>query len=239
MKANRAKDSYKSWQQKNRKSWIYFDALSLIRRLKIRYLPIFMFWVFLTAFICIKSSPLVAQIKTTQILETHSLNSLQQGKKLYEAGQFNQSIELLQQAVNNYQKQGNKLRQAIALSNLALVYQQLGQLNEAQQAIIQSLNLLEQLPSAQNLAVFASSLNIQGSIQLDLGQTEDALETWQGAEAIYQQLDDQNGVIRTRLNQAQAWQILGFYRRGLNILTELKQELELEPNSLTKADRLL
>ena len=238
MKANRAKNSYRWWRQMGKKRFISWNYRQFIRCLKIGYLPIFMLLVFLTAFFCIVTSPVVAQMKPSQTAETPSFYSLQQGKKLYEAGRFNESIELLQQAVSNYEKQGDKLRQAIALSNLALVYQKSGQLNEAQQEITQSFNLLEQLSPTQNLAVFASSLNIQGSIQLDLGQAEEALKTWQRGETIYRQLDDRNGVVRTRLNQAQAWQILGFYRRGLNILTELKQQLELEPNSLIKAVEL-
>ncbi len=221
-----------------KKSFISWDYRRFIRHLKIRYLPIFILLIFLTACFCILTSPVVAQIKTVQSTKASSLNFLQQGKKLYEVGQLNESIKLLQQAVSNYQKQGDKLRQAIALSNLALVYQKSGQLNEAQQAITQSLNLLEQYSLAQNLAVFASSLNIQGSIQLDLGQSEEALKTWQRGEAIYQQLDDQNGIIHTRLNQAQAWQVLGFYRRSLNTLSQLKEKLESEPISLIKAIQL-
>ena len=238
MTGSKPKNHYKWWPKKNKTSWIYFDYQRFIRRLKIRYLPVFILLVFLTAFCCITNYPVVAQIKTLQTAKTPALNFLQKGKKLYEADQFNESIELLQQAVSDYEKQGDKVRQAIALSNLALVYQKSGQLNSAQQAITESLNLLEQFSPTQNLAVFASSLNIQGSIQLDLGQTEEALKTWQRGENIYQQLNDKNGVIRTRLNQAQAWQILGFYRRGLNILTELKQELESKPNSIIKAVEL-
>lgn len=50
----------------------------------------------------------------------------QQGGALYEAGRFAETAEVLQQAVQNYQQQGDDLRQAIALSNLALTYQQFG-----------------------------------------------------------------------------------------------------------------
>ncbi|MBE9045851.1 CHAT domain-containing protein [Pleurocapsales cyanobacterium LEGE 10410] len=214
------------WWQRTYRTWLD-RARSLNRRFK-RSSLLFLCLACLTAYICLTSYPVVAQ----------NQNYLQQGKQLYEAGRFNQASELLQQAARDYQQRGDKLRQAIALSNLALVYQESGRLTEARSAINQSLSLLEPLPSSPKLAVIASSLNIQGSIQLDWGQPEAALKTWQRGEAIYRQLDNKNGVVRTRLNQAQAWQILGFYRRGLNILTELRAELATEPDSLLKAVEL-
>lgn len=207
-----------------------------MRRFKVRPFFVFILLFFATIYVCLSVSPVVANLQISQTRENLSLSYLEQGKQLYEAGQFNESIQILQQAIINYRDRGDQLRQAIALSNLALVYQKSGNLNQAQQAINQSLNLLEQ--SAANSSSLAAILDIQGSIQLDLGQTEEALKTWQQAEAIYQQLEDNKGIIRTRINQAQAWQILGFYRRGLTILTELKPGLESQPNSLLKAVEL-
>ncbi|MBE9106437.1 CHAT domain-containing protein, partial [Nostoc cf. edaphicum LEGE 07299] len=163
---------------------------------------------------------------------------LQQGKVLYKAGQFAEAIKVLQQAVKSFGSQGNALQQAVALSNLALAYQKLGNLPPAQQAITDSLKLLEKSSSAQNLQVLAPILDIQGSIQLDLGQAEQALNTWQRAEASYKQLGDQNGIIRDRINQAQAWQVLGFYRQGLRILTQLQHQLQSKPDSVSKAVEL-
>ncbi|MHC5732595.1 MAG: tetratricopeptide repeat protein, partial [Nostoc sp.] len=94
---------------------------------------------------------------------------------LYEAGQFAEAVKVLQQAVKSYGSQGNELRQAVALSNLALAYQKLGNLTPAQQAITDSLKLVEKSSTAQNLQILAPILDIQGSIQLDLGQAEQAL----------------------------------------------------------------
>ncbi|MEM6404958.1 MAG: tetratricopeptide repeat protein, partial [Cyanobacteria bacterium P01_D01_bin.116] len=175
---------------------------------------------------CIINFPVAATIKTPHIA------SLQQGKQLYETGRFTESVNVLQQVVTTYGNQGDELRQAVALSNLALAYQKLGKLNEAQQAITQSLNLTK------NPEIVAPILDIQGSIQLDLGQTEQALKTWQTAESIYKQTNNQNSIVSSRINQAQAWQILGFYRRSLTTLTALQQEVQAQPNSITKAIKL-
>ena len=218
-----------------------------IRPLKRHNLPVLIILVLVTAFLCVIAFPVAATIETQHIATlgvsiqnptAQTQDSLQQGKVLYEAGQFAEAVKVLQQAVKSYGSQGNELRQAVALSNLALAYQKLGNLTQAQQAISDSLKLLEKSSNSQNLQVLAPILDIQGSIQLDLGQAEQALNTWQRAEVSYKQLGDQNGITRDRINQAQAWQVLGFYRRGLTILTQLQPESQLEPNSIAKAVEL-
>ena len=218
-----------------------------IRPLKKHDLPVFILLVLVTAFLCVITFPVAAIVETQHIATlgvsiqnptAQTQDLLQQGKVLYEAGQFAEAVKVLQQAVKNYGSQGNELRQAVALSNLALAYQKLGNLTQAQQAITDSLKLLEKSSNAQNLQVLAAILDIQGSIQLDLGQAEQALNTWQRAEVSYKQLGDQNGITRDRINQAQAWQVLGFYRRGLTILTQLQEQLQSKPNSITKAVEL-
>ncbi len=218
----------------------------LIHLFKIHQLPVFMLLVVVTAFLCITAFPVVA-IETQNIATlgvsiqnppAQTQDLLQQGKVLYEAGKFAEAVKVLQQAVKSFGSQGNELQQAVALSNLALAHQKLGNLQPAQQAITDSLKLLEKSSPAQDIQVLAPILDIQGSIQLDLGQAEQALNTWQRAEASYKQLGDRNGMIRDRINQAQAWQVLGFYRRGLTILTQLQQELQSKPNSVSKAVEL-
>lgn len=71
-------------------------------------------------------------------------NLVQQGKTFYDAGRFTEAVEGLEQAVCAFQVQG-ELRQAMTLSNLALAYQQLGSLAQANTAITNSLNLLDSL----------------------------------------------------------------------------------------------
>lgn len=173
-----------------------------------------------------------------------SQNLVQQGRALYAAGRLAEAAEVLQQAAQNYQNQGDALRQAVALSNLALVYQKLGLFSEATQAINYSLELLESVPSGSTretddrLQTLAQTLEIQGSLQFEQGQLEPALTTWREAEALYSQMNDSSGSIRSQINQAQAWQALGFYQRALTLLTELSQKLQSQPDSLTKAMEL-
>ncbi|MGH2416645.1 MAG: tetratricopeptide repeat protein, partial [Microcystaceae cyanobacterium] len=202
----------------------------------------------LTILLCIFTSPTLSKSPITpsppsplsiQNPDLQPQILMQRGKALYDAGQFAEAVNVLQQAIQAYQTQGDILRQAIALSNLSLAYQQLGQLAEAKQAITDSLDLLNPFQdSKEHLPFVAQALEIQGGVQLDLGQSEQSLSTWQHAEAIYQQIGDQTGITRSHINQAQAWRVLGFYRRALSLLGELRQTLQAQPDTLTKAIEL-
>jgi len=149
----------------------------------------------------------------------HSLDLTAQGKTLYQAQQFEEAATVWQQAADQFAVEGDPLNQAMALSNLSLTAQQLGQWNQAKSAIAQSLSLLQPLretPLQQRL--FAGALQIQGQLQLALGESTHALQTWQQATAIYTTIGDKNQVRHSQINQAQAMQKLGFYPRACNTL---------------------
>ncbi|WP_414588522.1 CHAT domain-containing protein [Scytonema sp. PCC 10023] len=170
----------------------------------------------------------------------HLKDLAQQGKALFEAGRLVEAQEVLQSVSQQYQALGDKLYQAMTLSNLALVYQQRGMFTEATQAINNSLQLLGTQGSKQHLQILAQTLEIQGNLQLEQGQAQQALKSWQRTEAMYTQIGDRDrtGITRSRINQAQALQVLGFYRRALTLLTEVGQNLQSQPDSLTKAVEL-
>ena len=79
------------------------------------------------------------------------------------------------------------------------------------------------------------SLNTQGSLQFNTGQPELALETWQQAEKIYRSFKDVTGIVLSQINQAQALQTLGEYRRAQRQLEQINQDLGALPDNLLKA----
>lgn len=180
-------------------------------------------------------SKLSNQARSTNNLAAQAGDWVQQGKVLFQAGRLQEAVEALQTAVRMHQAQGDRIQQAIALSNLALVYHQLGQWREASQQIKESLEILEGQGQQAALQVLAQTLEIQGNLQLDMGQTEQALATWQRAEQLYRQQGQPEGAVRSQINQAQALQILGFYRRSLTLLKELNPILMAQPTSSTQA----
>ena len=179
---------------------------------------------------------------------------LQQGRELYATGQFAQAVKIWQQAAQAYQNRGKNLDLAIASSNLSLAYQQLGQWQAAERAIAVSLDLLakqgsrgaegqrriDRLPTSdfRLLAVLAQALNAKASLQLGLGRAETALSTWQQAATAYERAGDRAGVVRSLLNQSQALQALGLYRRALETLTSVERTLSSTPDSPLKATGL-
>jgi tetratricopeptide (TPR) repeat protein len=81
-------------------------------------------------------------------------------------------------------------------------------------------------------------LNTQGNLQLALGQSEQALTTWQQAATAYTRVGDSGGSIQSQINQAQALQALGLYRRALVTLESVNQTLRSTPDSLLKVASL-
>ncbi|MEH2202729.1 MAG: CHAT domain-containing protein [Nostoc sp.] len=194
------------------------------------------------------NSPNGFHIQTNKPPATTPQQLLEQGEALYQAGRFTEAVNVLQQALRIYQRESNNLAQAAALTNLSLVYQQLGSWKEADATIDNSLNLLgwdeinQKLnvnnPKSELLEILAQTLNIQGELQLADGQTDASVKTSQQAEQIWKKLDDNAGITRSRINQAQALRVAGFYRRSLDILNEVSQQLISQPDSPVKVTAL-
>ncbi|EKQ69112.1 hypothetical protein OsccyDRAFT_1724 [Leptolyngbyaceae cyanobacterium JSC-12] len=160
-------------------------------------------------------------------------DALEQGKELYDAGRYQDAAKLLQQALETHPA---PLKRAAMLANLSLAYQQLGAWKQATPAIDESLKLLgSQPPSQQGGLIRAQALEVQGRLLLARGDGEKALAVWQQAEAAYKLVNNQSGVTKSQLNQAQALRSLGFSRRALEQLNRLNQTLQSQPDSRQKA----
>ncbi|MBD2665320.1 TPR repeat-containing protein [Richelia sinica FACHB-800] len=185
--------------------------------------------------------PLVAhQVSASTVIVQTQQNPLQlveQAKKLYTTGQFEQAALIWQQTAEAFAAQGDKLNQAMALSNLSLTQQQLGKWTEAEQAIATSLQLLEtqeQTPTQRRIQ--AQTLDIQGELELAMGRSQLALKTWQQAADIYKDIGDKQSFTQNQINQAQAMQESGLYRRACETLLAA---LEIEHQDLNISEQKL
>jgi CHAT domain-containing protein len=171
-----------------------------------------------------------------QLLASNFSDQIQQGKELYQAGQFSEAVTAWQKAAAMFEAQGDVLNQALTLSFVASAFEQLGQWTEATEAITQSLRLLanNKQQTSDSQLILAQVLNTQGNLQLTQGQESDALETWQQAEAVYQKADDEVGILGSQINQARALQALGLYRRATIILEQVEKTLQKQPDSALK-----
>ncbi|HIK29645.1 MAG: CHAT domain-containing protein [Oscillatoriaceae bacterium SKW80] len=167
-------------------------------------------------------------------------NLLQKGRQNYKAGKFRAAVNFLEQAAAAYQAEGASLNQAQALNLLSLAYQQLGEWVLAQTAIAESIKILQKLKQLdpRGTAILAQALNTRGSLELAKGETLSALETWRQAEIAYERAGIQSGKWGSRLNQALALQVLGQYRRSVDILEQINIHLQGQPDTLLKADSL-
>ncbi|MCL1467468.1 CHAT domain-containing protein [Argonema galeatum] len=163
----------------------------------------------------------------------------EEAERLYETGQFPKASALLEQIQADYKSQGDELGQARVLRNIALVYQQTGELSKANEAITNSLNHLpKESKTKESKQLLAQILEAQGLLQLSVGQSEQALETWKQAADSYQKIGDITGVTRSKINQAQALQRMGLYHETIKTLNEINVTLKHEPDSLLKAKGL-
>ncbi|MCF4968540.1 hypothetical protein CV014_16140 [Nostoc sp. CMAA1605] len=163
-------------------------------------------------------------------------NWLEQGRNLYRSGRFTEAATAWQASVQYYHSQGDRLNEALSLSYLSLVQQELNQWEAAQQSSQQSLKILQTIRA--DAIVWAQVLNTQANLQLRTGKAETALTSWQQAQKYYEQAGDQIGSLGTQINQAQALQSLGFYRRSQQQLEALTQKLAAMPDSEIKVSGL-
>ncbi|NMG20887.1 CHAT domain-containing protein [Brasilonema bromeliae] len=189
-----------------------------------------------------RNYPQTQQSQPTQLVQqTDARQLLQQGLERYQREQFAPAVQVLQQAAEKFQTQGDTLNQALALNYVALAYQQLGQLPQASIAIAQSFDLLQKnrINSQEYITVRAQALNTQGQIELAQGKSEKALASWEEASTLYVKNRDKEGEIGSKINQIQALQALGLYDRARITLIDVNKLLQAEPDSLLKAKGLL
>ena len=185
-------------------------------------------------------SPFVISYLSSEKQPITNNQQLEEGRILYQAGKFAEAVELWQQAAQYYTEKSDRINQSLSLSYLSLAYQELGQWQNAQTAITQSLSLISnnQQQTTKNKLILAQILNTQASLQLATGKAEAALNTWKQAEKTYSEAGDETGILGSQINQAQALQTLGFYRRAQITLEEINKKLLTAPNSLLKVMEL-
>ncbi|MEL6816870.1 MAG: hypothetical protein AAFP03_19000 [Cyanobacteria bacterium J06598_3] len=161
------------------------------------------------------------------------------GRAHYAQGRYSEAASVWEAAGATAATQGNILTQALTLSYASLAYQELNQWSQAEAAVSKSVDLLESVPAhTVEPALWAQVLNTQAGLEYHLGQAVSALEMWENAEDFYQQADDQVGQLGSQINQAQALQSLGFYRRSRQQLEVISQQLSTLPDSELKVNGL-
>ena len=166
---------------------------------------------------------------------------LQLGKDYYNAGQFADAAAVLTQAEDYFIARDDILYQAVALSNRALAYRQLGRIEDGITIAQTSIGLLEAMKALppEGFRIYGQTLNTQGSLYLAQGQTRDAWQAWKNATDQYQTAGYTEGVVKSLLNQAQALRRLGFFRRSSDRISDAETILNHQIDSILKAELYL
>ena len=160
------------------------------------------------------------------------------GRDFYRSGNYAQAARIWQQMAA---QETDELRRAAVLSNLCLCLTKLGRWDEATAAIDRSWQLLDGFDDRSDgdvLRVVAQTLHIRGSLEFERGDLARAGEYWQEATQAYEGIGDRDGAVRSQLDRASALQGLGLYRRAEQILQEVGETLESQPNSPLKVAQL-
>ncbi|TFI53993.1 CHAT domain-containing protein [Mastigocladus laminosus UU774] len=185
--------------------------------------------------------PVIAKVsQSTQIVQTQTNTQqlVSQATELYRSGQFQEAAAVWEKAVSAFSSQKDNLNQAMALSNLSLTYQQLGQWEKAIKANQDSLAILQTQPESQNKQkILAQALDIQGYLQRDIGQSTQSLESWQQAAKIYSQIKEPAKLAQNKINQTQVMQDLGLFPRACKTLLEVLNP-EIGVNSCQEFNKL-
>lgn len=154
-----------------------------------------------------------------QVNPPPAVQLVRQARTLYQEERFSEAVPLLQQAAAQFEAKGENLDRATALSNLAATYGQLALWEEAEKAVNSSLSAVRtQAKTPEQQRILAETLNIQGQLQLERGQTQDAIEIWTQAAKIFEQIDRKNQLFQVQINQSRAWEILGLYPRACKMM---------------------
>ena len=179
-----------------------------------------------------------SSVNSNLIKQSFQQDLLTQGRKLYRLGRFTEAAGIWQTAAKKYQTQGDTLNQALSYSYLSLAQQELEQLSNSQKSVDKALELLKITKPAPDAIVWAQVLNTQAGLQLHRGKAQAALESWQQAQKYYEQAGDKEGSLGSQINQAQALQNMGFYRRSKKQLETINKKLSDMPDSPIKVNAL-
>jgi CHAT domain-containing protein len=164
---------------------------------------------------------------------------LKTGIEQFQAEAFTEAIASWQKALNAYTLLDDRLHQALVLSNLSLAYQHLGQWQEAEATLNQSLNFFnQQTPESRSVVdweYYAKALNAQGWLAWRQGQSEEALQAWKQAALAYKSANYFPGIIGSQINQAQALQSLGLSIAAQKILKQVQSTTQQQTDPKLQA----
>ncbi len=187
------------------------------------------------ALIFLLQQPVISTTNNQTILEIE-----QKAEQLYQQNQYAKAINLLKTTIKQYQKQGDRIGSAIATRNLALIYQKLGEWEQAQTSLAEAAKIIATIKDeSKQSQLLAQVGEVKGQVELSLGNAQAALGTWKQATDLYEEQENITGLVQGKIYQASALQELGLYTQSIKLLTATQKQLQAQPDTITKAQALL
>lgn len=174
---------------------------------------------------------------------------VERGQQQFESGAYADAVSSLEAAIAAFAAQQQPLQQAITLSNLALVYQALGQWDNAETALERGFALLgaasdtlvTELPPVSEAArrPFAALLTVYGKGRLQRGDAATALAAWRQVSRVYGEAGDRAGQISSQINQLPALQALGLLHQAQALGDQIRVAIEAQSDPVIRSKGLL
>ncbi|MEM9770990.1 MAG: CHAT domain-containing protein [Cyanobacteria bacterium P01_D01_bin.73] len=149
---------------------------------------------------------------------------LNSGRQAYQVEDYQRARRYWARAVDVARAMERSMLEGQALSWLALAQLKLGRLDGAAIALEKGEAIAQSSPDLKSLR---SRLALgRGQLNLAQGRGEDAVESFRAAESFYKASGDLVGALGAALNESQALQSLGAYRRSLRVLQNQRSRLE-------------
>ena len=177
--------------------------------------------------VAIAPLPLSAPIKVAQAESEQDKvqRLLAQGKKSYESQDFQRAREIFGTATDIAQGSQQWKQAGLAFSFLALVEVKLGRFEGAAIALERGAAIAQKISRPARQGLQARLALGRGELALAQGEGQRAISQFQNAAQIYGATGDRVGALGAALNQAEALQSLGFYRRSLRLLLQQRSQL--------------
>lgn len=152
-----------------------------------------------------------------------TISSIQKGIELYQTEQYEAALQVWQ----NTLAKSEPLSKSLIHSNIALAWQELGNIEQAEKAIIKSLEIIDNISEETETSkeIKAKILNTKASVQWSKGNFAEAVNLWGLAAKQYLEVADKANYIKCQLNQAKALQAAGLTNKAKIKLEQIHQEL--------------
>ena len=184
------------------------------------------------------TTPVLAQTQSERQEEAERLLDL--CREYLEKEQFESALESCQQALSSYQEIKDSLGEASALLRLGAAYFFLEQFQQGSEFLQQALTIAQEIGETELATgikqillsslrkIEADRLLEQGNRQLDISQYREALQSWQKALEIYQEIRDRigeadslNSLGLTYSNLGEYGKAIDFYQQSLAITQDI------------------